>query len=138
VRSQHEDALPLVVSHGWPGSVIEQLKTIEPLTNPTVHGGQAADAFHVVIPPMPGYGYSGKSTATGWGPERIAGAWIEPMRRLGYPRFVAQGGDWGAIVTELIALQAPPELAGIHTNMPGVFPMVGSTLRSLPRRLLGG
>ena len=122
VRSKHEDALPIIVAHGWPGSVVEQLKIIEPLTNPTAYGGSAEDAFHVVIPSMPGYGYSGKPTSTGWGPERIARAWIELMRRLGYTKFVAQGGDWGALVVELMALNTPPELLGIHVNMPGVIP----------------
>ena len=121
-RSKHENALPLIVTHGWPGSVIEQLKIVEPLTNPTAHGGSASDAFHLVIPSMPGYGFSGKPTTTGWGPERIASAWVTLMRRLGYEHFVAQGGDWGAVITDVMAVQSPPELLGIHTNMPGAIP----------------
>jgi pimeloyl-ACP methyl ester carboxylesterase len=119
VRSKHEDALPLLVNHGWPGSVIEQLKIIDPLTNPTAHGASASDAFHLVIPSMPGYGFSGKPAATGWGPERIARAWAELMKRLGYERYVAQGGDWGGQIVDLMAAQAPAGLLGIHTNFPG-------------------
>src|SRR6202050_1863422 len=112
VRSKHDNALPMIVTHGWPGSIIEQTKIIDPLTNPTAHGGSASDAFHLVIPSLPGYGFSGKPTAPGWDPARIARAWIVLMKRLGYTRYVAQGGDWGHCVTELMALQAPPELAG--------------------------
>jgi len=122
VRSKHENALPVLISHGWPGSIVEQLKLIEPLTNPTAHGGTAADAFHVVIPSMPGYGFSGKPTETGWGAERIARAWIVLMKRLGYTSYVAQGGDWGAVVVDLMGVQAPRELLAIHTNMPAVIP----------------
>jgi pimeloyl-ACP methyl ester carboxylesterase len=122
VRSQHEDALPLVVNHGWPGSIIEQLKIIDRLIDPTAHGAGAADAFHVVIPSMPGYGFSGKPTGTGWGPERMGRAWAELMERLGYSRYVAQGGDWGAFVVDQMGLQAPGGLLAIHTNMPATVP----------------
>ena len=122
VRSKHENALPLIVTHGWPGSIIEQLKIIDPLTNPTAHGGRAEDAFHVVIPSMPGYGFSGKPATTGWGPERMARAWAELMKRLGYARYVAQGGDWGAFVVDQMGLKAPAGLLGIHTNMPATVP----------------
>jgi pimeloyl-ACP methyl ester carboxylesterase len=122
VRSEHDDALPLIVTHGWPGSVIEQLKIIDPLINPTAHGGSASDAFHLVIPSMPGYGFSGKPTSAGWGPEQMGRAWAELMKRLGYTRYVAQGGDWGAFVVDQMGLQAPAGLLAIHTNMPATVP----------------
>ena len=132
VRSKHENALPLIVTHGWPGSIIEQLKIIDPLTNPTAHGGSASDAFDLVIPSMPGYGYSGKPTTTGWDVAHIARAWVVLMKRLGYTQFVAQGGDWGAVIVDQMGLDAPPELLGIHTNMPAFFQT------TLTRRLLPG
>lgn len=122
VRSKYENALPMIVTHGWPGSIIEQMKIIEPLTDPVAHGGNAADAFDLVIPSLPGYGFSGKPMAVGWNPPRIAKAWAELMRRLGYSKYVAQGGDWGNAVTENMALQQPPGLLGIHTNMPATVP----------------
>jgi pimeloyl-ACP methyl ester carboxylesterase len=131
VRSEHEDALPLIVLHGWPCSVIEQLKIIDPLTNPTAHGASASDAFHVVIPSMPGYGFSGKPTETGWGPEHMARAYAELMKRLGYDRYVAQGGDWGAQIVDVMGAQAPPGLLGIHTNFPGAIrPDVSAAVQS--------
>ena len=122
VRSKHRNALPLIVTHGWPGSVIEQLKIIGPLTDPTAHGGRAEDAFDVVIPSLPGYGFSGKPTGTGWDPDRIARTWAELMKRLGYTRYVAQGGDWGSPISSAMARQAAPGLLGIHINLPATVP----------------
>jgi pimeloyl-ACP methyl ester carboxylesterase len=122
IRSPHENALPIILTHGWPGSVIEFLKVIDPLTNPTAHGGRAEDAFHVVVPSLPGFGFSDKPSERGWNAVRIAKAWSELMRRLGYSRYVAQGGDWGSLVTTTMAQQRPPGLVGIHLNMPFVFP----------------
>jgi pimeloyl-ACP methyl ester carboxylesterase len=131
VRSKHEGALPIIITHGWPGSVIEQLKLIEPLTDPTAYGGKPEDAFDVVIPSMPGYGFSDKPTTTGWGPDHIARAWAELMKRLGYDRYVAQGGDWGGQIVDLMGAQAPPGLLGIHTNFPGaVRPDVAAAVTS--------
>jgi pimeloyl-ACP methyl ester carboxylesterase len=123
VRSKHPNALPVIITHGWPGSIVEQMKLIGPLTDPTAFGGKAEDAFDVVIPSMPGYGFSEKPTETGWGPQRIAGAWAVLMKRLGYAKYVAQGGDWGAIIVDHMAVQAPPELLAVHTNMPNVIPL---------------
>jgi pimeloyl-ACP methyl ester carboxylesterase len=122
VRSRHRSAMPLIITHGWPGSVVEMLKVIDPLANPTAHGGSESDAFDVVVPSMPGYGFSGKPATAGWDTQRIARAWVVLMQRLGYARFAAQGGDWGAMITEQIALQAPSEVIGIHTNMPFAMP----------------
>ncbi|WP_240312742.1 epoxide hydrolase family protein [Flavihumibacter solisilvae] len=131
VRSKYKNALPVIITHGWPGSIIEQMKVIGPLTDPVAYGGKAEDAFDVVIPSIPGYGFSGKPTSVGWQPERIAKAWIELMRRLGYKKYVAQGGDWGNAISEIMALIAPPELLGIHTNMPATVPAeIGQALQA--------
>jgi pimeloyl-ACP methyl ester carboxylesterase len=141
VRSKHSGALPLIVTHGWPGSIIEQLKIIGPLTNPTAYGGSAADAFHLVIPSMPGYGFSPEPTTLGWDPTRMARAWVVLMQRLGYERFVAQGGDWGAAVTQQLALIAPSHVLAIHSNMPGTVPaaiLAAATSGAPPPALLAG
>jgi pimeloyl-ACP methyl ester carboxylesterase len=132
VRSRHPNAMPLIMTHGWPGSVFELLKTVGPLTDPTAHGGGAEDAFHLVLPTYPGYGFSGKPQGTDWGPEHVARAWHELMQRLGYKQYVSQGGDWGAIISEVMAVQAPEELLGIHINMPGTVPP--SVLRLIRNR----
>ena len=138
VRSEHDDALPLILTHGWPGSIIELLNVIDPLTNPTAHGGAASDAFHVVIPSLPGFGYSAKPGAPGWGPDHIAHAWVDLMKRLRYAHFAAQGGDWGAIVTDLMGADAPPALVGVHTNMPGaLLPEISQAL-PVPGQLAPG
>ncbi len=138
VRSEHDNALPVILTHGWPGSVIELLKVIDPLTNPTAHGGHASDAFHVVVPSIPGHGYSDKPRTPGWGPDHIATAWAELMKRLGYDHFVAQGGDWGAVITDLMAAQAPAGLLGMHTNMPGVIPPEIAQALPVPGQLAPG
>jgi pimeloyl-ACP methyl ester carboxylesterase len=131
VRSRHPNALPLIITHGWPGSIVELLKVVEPLTNPTAHGGRAEDAFHLILPSMPGYGFSGKPRQAGWGPERIARAWDVLVKRLGYTRYVSQGGDWGSVIADVMARQAPAGLLGIHVNMPAtVPPNVAKALRN--------